>query len=124
MLEGCHGPHPHRSPAIATRLAARLQRWLRTVGPLALGALLLVSGLTYWIWIQGAERRAVVALPTAERRQLFERTLENLRFCRDHAAEDSFRGYCEQQADLAVGFPECDASCSKLARLPWSGPHR
>jgi hypothetical protein len=124
MLEGCHGPHPYRSPTIGECPTSRFRAWLRRAGPLILGALLLVSGLAYWIWSQGAERRAVAALPAADRQQLFRRTVENLRFCHSHAAQESFHGYCEQQADLAMGFPDCDASCIKLTRMPWTGPHR
>ena len=83
-----------------------------------------VAGAGCWIWAQGAERRAVAAIPAAERRLLYTRTLESLRGCHDRLDQPAFHELCAQQAALALSFPECDGECRALARLPWSGPRR
>lgn len=122
--QGWHGPHPYRSPAEGK--PSRPDWWvgLRKIVLVTLGVLAVVAGIGYWIWSQGTERRALAALPASERQELFHRTVESLRFCQAHARQDSFREYCEQQASLAVSFPDCGGPCRALARMPWSGPHR
>jgi hypothetical protein len=83
-----------------------------------------LAGIGYWIWSQGAEQRAVAAMPVAERRLLYSRTLENLRACHGRLNQDAFHELCEQQAVLALSFSECGDECRALSRLPWSGPRR
>jgi hypothetical protein len=116
-----HGPHPYRSPASSRRQQPERPWPHRLAWPL-LVALMVALGLAYWVWLEGAQARAVAALPAAERARLFARTLEDLTLCRAEA-NDSLREHCEKQAELALTFPECTAECRALA-LPWAGPRR
>ena len=82
-----------------------------------LGALLvLLPALSLW-W---SHRDNVVHLPDAERRALYDRTIDTLAsFCDPQHALPGIEDYCRRQAAFAVQFPECDATCVKLAE-----PHR
>ena len=97
---------------------------LRKVGSLLLLCCAAVAGIGYWIWSQGAEQRAVAAMPVAERRLLYSRTLDSLRACHGRLDQDPFRELCAQQAALALSFPECGDECRALSRLPWSSARR
>jgi hypothetical protein len=78
------------------------------------GLLALVVGFAWFVWSQGSEQRAIRDLPQDERRALLSRTLENLKsVCA--APDDGIRGWCQEEANLALGFPECDDGCKKLA---------
>jgi hypothetical protein len=84
---------------------------------------LLVAGVALWVWLQGAERRAVLELPPAERQALFERTRATLEsVCR--GPRTALAGYCREQAELIPVFPECDAACESLARGILAQPPR
>jgi hypothetical protein len=84
-------PHPYRSPAVPEQLPKPtwLKR-LRKIGPWLLLFLAAFAGIGYWIWTQGAQRRAVEALPSGERRLLYSRTLENLKTCHGRLNRDAF----------------------------------
>lgn len=73
-----------------------------------------LGGFAFWIWSQGAERRAIRRLPEAARTAAYERTLENVRtVCA--APELALEDYCREQAVLLLEFPECDEACHELA---------
>ncbi len=77
-------------------------------------ALGVLGGVAFWIWSQGAERRAIHDLPPDARKAVYARTLENVRsVCKtpDLALEE----YCREQAALLLEFPECDDPCRELA---------
>lgn len=77
-------------------------------------AIALVAAFLLWGWSAGAERRAVQSMPESERKGLFVRTVENLRtVCAD--PPEAMRDFCGKQAELALGFAECDRSCQVLA---------
>lgn len=59
--------------------------------------------------------RELAGMPTAERRALYERTLETLRTSCERAPGPKFTDYCREQADLIRRFPECDSACQELA---------
>ena len=84
--------------------------WLRGVAVVAgLAGVVSLMG-----WCQGAEGRAIQAMPEPERRALYARTLENLAtVCVD--APDGMHDYCEGEARLALEFSECEQSCQALA---------
>jgi hypothetical protein len=105
-------PHPYRVPEAEPRRSKRL---LRKIAPPAAIGLLAIAAGALWVWDHGSEARAVAGLPTRERRVLYQRTLDNLKFCRSH--RDEVRAFCDQQARLATAFPECDAECDALVRL-------
>jgi hypothetical protein len=57
----------------------------------------------------------LVALARDDRAHLFERTLENVRFCGARKTNALAR-FCDQEASLAMAFPECDEQCRQLAQ--------
>jgi hypothetical protein len=75
---------------------------------------LAVTGVAWW-WSATAESRAIRALPEAERRGLYRRTMENLETICEPAATRAMRDFCREQAQLAAQFPECDPSCQEMA---------
>jgi hypothetical protein len=77
---------------------------------LALGA-----GVAVWVWRLDAERRALAAMPAAERQPIYEREQANFAaMCRPPRHELS--GECEEQARFLAEFPECDDGCRALVR--------
>ena len=108
---------PYRTPAV---LPSHAGSGFRKVGSCLLLSCAAVAAIGYWIWSQGAGQRAVAAIPVAERRLLYSRTLENLKACHGRLDQDAFHEFCAQQAVLALSFPECGDECRALSRLPWS----
>lgn len=101
-----------------------MRQRLRRIAPTALVVVGIAVGSAYWVWSDGALARTIAALPTSERARLYTRTLENLRLCHARAQEDALRDFCDEQATLALAFPQCEDECSELARLPWTGTRR
>jgi cytochrome b pre-mRNA-processing protein 3 len=96
---------------------ASLQLWFSAV--VVVGMLTAIAVI--WIWTQGRENRAIEALPDAERRALYSRTLEDLRTVCATSHSSDLDLHCEAQARFILKFPECDAACQRLAR--WQLPH-
>jgi hypothetical protein len=70
-----------------------------------------------------ANQSAVAAIGDADRHLLYERTLENLKFCKTgHAGR--LQEFCGQQAEFIVAFPECDEACRELSNHFASRPTR
>jgi hypothetical protein len=79
----------------------------------AVVAVALLIGLSAWR-ADEAESRAIEGLPAAERRALYDRTIESLAtVCRSHQV--GLADFCRDQAELVVRFPECDATCRAVA---------
>lgn len=76
------------------------------------GALGLVGAWRLWGAHAGQELRE---LPAAERKALYSRTLETLESTCTRAARKSLGDYCRDQAEFALHFPECEATCRRLA---------
>jgi hypothetical protein len=99
----------------------------RTVGPqpsagspagkylLLFGVALLIAIMVGAIARKRAEIRAVSTIPSNDRTQLYQRLLENLRFCKANQVEH-FERFCSAEAEFVATFPECDDSCQELAR--------
>lgn len=116
-------PHPYRCAATAD-LDRPPRRWLRKIGSTLLVVAIAAIGIGYWVWMEGAQARAVSTLPASDRARFFERTMADLRLCHAEGQRDGLREYCERQAMIALAFPECHADCRALARLPWVRPTR
>ena len=84
-----------------------------------------LGALALWVSFsnQGSEHRAVVAIPAEERQLLYLRTMDNLRFCKGYTSE-GLKTFCENQAEFAVNFPECDSECRALSQVHLPGPRR
>ncbi len=88
----------------------RLPAWVKWTAL----AVVVVGTILAFIYSGGAERRAIQEMPARERQALFARTVQNLRsVCSE--PEDAMRGFCREQAQLALEFRECDTSCQALA---------
>jgi hypothetical protein len=70
------------------------------------------------------QRSALQALPPAERAALYARTLANLRDVCAPSRPSGLDAFCDEQAELALDFDECDADCSKLALAHHGVPTR
>lgn len=79
------------------------------------GALLLAAVVAILVLQRARLARELSELPAAERRALYERTLETLGTACLHARGGEVADYCRQQADFLTRFPECDAPCRDLA---------
>lgn len=99
----------------------------RRPGNVASAFLVLLIGLALfaaWGWLRDRQLRDLASLPPAERAGLYERTMKNLAtVCAEGSAvrRDTF---CQEQAELALRFPECDAACQGLARPLVASPTR
>lgn len=77
-------------------------------------AVLLLLLVAFSVWRATSLDDAVETMPEAERRALYERTRASLETtCR--APDEALVPFCREQAELALRFPECDASCRALA---------
>lgn len=67
--------------------------------------------------------RELRSVPSAERRALYERTLETLRKSCAPTSPSALDDYCRDQSAFIKQFPECNKECQRLAarsrRLPW-----
>lgn len=97
------------------RPAPPLQRvpWL---GALAL-LLLAASALVGWlVWETTAPGRSLRSLPEAERRQVYARTMDDLRTLCAPPRPEALRDHCRELAAVVAPLPECDAECEALIR--------
>lgn len=73
-----------------------------------------IVALGAWFWWTGAERRAVLRLPAAERLALYERELGTFKsLCLDDP-EPALDEQCRARATVLSWLPECDADCMRL----------
>src|SRR5262249_11834935 len=80
--------------------------------------LVILAALAAWFWGQCAERRALLALPPAERQAVYQRELANFeRICTTNPP-DSLADECRHRAWVLSWLPECDAGCrSTIGRV-------
>ncbi|MBY0276233.1 hypothetical protein K2Z84_12880 [Candidatus Binatia bacterium] len=101
------GHELHLPPRVPTSTPHLLGRIAVVVVPLVL--------LVVWVWWLGAERRAVRALPPAERGALFEQTMRGFAdLCVPPRA--GLEQHCRREASFLLNFPECDARCVAVTR--------
>jgi hypothetical protein len=78
-----------------------------------------------WHWTRADEPTAIRALPTADRRALFEGTLRTLQsVCDAQRRPPGLDGFCNEQAIFVEQFPECEAVCRALAKAARTQPTR
>jgi hypothetical protein len=93
----------------ATAREQAFQWRLRVLVVVAVALLIALSA-----WRATRPIRAIEGLPAAERRALYDRTIETLAtVCRSHQL--GLARFCRVQAELVVRFPECDATCRAVA---------
>jgi hypothetical protein len=84
-----------------------LRRWI-TCG---VAVVVLAALAIYW---QGEPEREVRSMPAAERRALYQRTLETLQNTCARAQGPTVREHCREQATFIELFPECNNPCRDL----------
>lgn len=106
-------------PSREHRLRSALMPWIAGIFTVALLSVVTIA------W-QRRDERALRDLPEGERRALYERTLQTLRgpCAPPEAPEGALLDHCRHEADLLRRFPECDATCSKLAARFLEQPSR
>ena len=106
------GHELHSPPRVAVPRHHLLGRIAMVLVPMVL--------LVVWVWWLGAERRAVRALPPAERAALFDQTMRGFE---DLCAppRNGLEQHCRREASFLLYFPECDEHCLGLTRriLQW-----
>ena len=86
---------------------------------LVISASVLAAGVTVALlgWHQGDERRAIAALPAAERAAIYGGELEIFQsLCGRSPRPDALERECRDKAEFMIQFPECDQACQQLAR--------
>jgi hypothetical protein len=77
------------------------------------------------VWNRTAEERAIRHLPAEERRALYDRTLRTLQDpCGAGKPTNGLEAFCREQAEFVLQLPECDATCTVLARRHLTTPSR
>lgn len=113
-------PFPLGSESVGMSGRPRLRAVARALA-LVLGAALLAAAI---IHAAGSDARAARALPPATRAALHARTMRNLESLCTGDARFAVRGFCHDQARLALALPECDAACADVARAALRTPTR
>lgn len=94
-----------------THLPPRTRRTLAWLG----GASAIVAAFAGAVFLETRLDRELRALPVAERRALYARTLETLHTTCNRECGSEVAEYCRRQADFLTRFPECDSECRDLA---------
>jgi cytochrome b pre-mRNA-processing protein 3 len=87
----------------------------------AITALLVMLAWSWWHY--ASERDAIAQLSDTERKAFYERTLQTLQTTCS-SSSTGLAGYCAEQAELIVKFPECNDECRKLAQAYGPRPTR
>jgi hypothetical protein len=94
-----------------------LWRWL--AGTLVVGVL-----AALFVYRQTESEREVRSMPAAERRALYQRTLETLKSACANNVGPTMKDYCREQAEFIGLFAECDQACRALVLQLTSAPTR
>jgi len=122
-------PHVHDAPKVLnhrTQMQLRLflhQHWKGLLVALVVALFGVFIALR---WSRdAAETRALLRMPDAERKVLYERTLRSTEsLCAQAGTDPALVDRCESSAQFLLAFPECDDACRELARAHWRGPTR
>jgi hypothetical protein len=82
--------------------------------PVAMAFGLAAVAVVVWLLASRSEEATLRGLPATERAALVDRTLANLRDVCHGAGRP--RGFCLEQARLALELPECREACQAAAR--------
>ncbi len=82
-------------------------RWVTRAALVAVAVLLVF----FLFWHGTQQRRAVLELPAAERRAIYDKTLAAFRELCTQDGRGAFESRCGDDAALLSQFPECDESC-------------
>jgi hypothetical protein len=94
---------------------ARLRR-LPWPAALALALILAVGGVGWLVLEITAPGRSLRAMPAAERRLVFERTMDDLRTLCGPPRPAALRDHCRELAELVAPLEECDSACEAVVR--------
>jgi hypothetical protein len=94
---------------------ARLRR-LPWPAALALALILAVGGIGWLVLEITAPGRSLRALPSAERRQVYERTMDDLRTLCGPGRAAALRDHCRELAELVAPLKECGPECEAVIR--------
>jgi hypothetical protein len=82
-----------------------------------LGVLLIGGLAAAFLWSLGAEQRAIDQMEPAQRREVYDRSLGELKsLCGAGPRDDALEKRCSEQIQFILKFPECDAPCREIAR--------
>jgi hypothetical protein len=97
------------------RAAPRL-RHLAWPAALAVALVVAVAGVGWLVLGITAPGRSVRALPPAERREVYERTMDDLRTLCGPARSEALRDHCRELAELIAPLKECGPECEAVIR--------
>src|SRR5512145_1844318 len=103
------------SNAPVTLMGNRSHTLRRTIWRWSVAVITLLGLIGAVVFITTRTDRELRALPAADRRALYQRTLETLRSACMHVTGPQLSDYCCDQAEFVKRFPECDPTCRELA---------
>ncbi len=90
-----------------------------------LGAGLVVAlFILLWLLQSTHDRRVLLELPEAERKALYDRSMETLRTVCLPPLQGALIEFCKDQAELVSKLPECDGECQHLLQMHSTVPTR
>ncbi len=103
-------------PALSlVALPARLRR-LPWPAALTIALILAVVGVGWLVIETTSPGRSLRALPAAERREVYERTMDDLRTLCGPGRSAAMRDHCRTLAELVAPLEECGPACEVLIR--------
>ncbi len=100
---------------VAARPGA-LRRPLPWVPLLLVTLALAVAGVGWLVWVTTAPDRSLRGLPAAERRVVYERTMDDLRTLCGPDRSEALRPHCRDLAAVVAPLEECGPDCDALIR--------
>jgi len=94
---------------------SRLRR-LPWPAALAVALILAVGGVGWLVLETTAPGRSLRALPAAERREVYARTLDDLRTLCGPGHAEALNAHCRELAELVAPLKECGPECEELTR--------
>jgi hypothetical protein len=91
-------------------------RHLGWPGALAVALVIAVVGVAWLVLEITGPARSLRALPPAERREVYERTMDDLRTLCLPGRAAALRDHCRQLAELIAPLKECGPECEAVIR--------
>lgn len=79
-------------------------------------ALVVFAFVGLYFWQSDKNRHAVADLDAADRRALYQRTMQTLETVCADRPDAGLVEMCREQAEIVIALPECDAHCHEVAR--------
>jgi hypothetical protein len=96
-------------------MSSKIPKMFRLTQPWATALIVSLGLIGAWLLWGTQPGRELNNMPAAERKELYSRTLETLRTTCKRSTGERLSDYCRDQAEFVLHFPECDATCQRVA---------